>query len=226
MIRIPAQTSSAFPGIYKVGWCIVMPQHHVKHTHSKSYRMYFLFTNLTFQAHDTHRLGIKGSALFHLSDWSRSSCWSKWIKISGDLSRSIHGLWRLQAIPRGYDTSMSSTLTTTAQGQVNIGCDRQSQHHVEFEFQRSSLYGLWPFEGQVHMKCGPLKVRSMGFCDPWGSHGRWPPKINSTWAVTTQGTKVNDRFNVWSHWRSQFRPTGTTFTSLSTDEASMIKCLA
>ena len=37
---------------------------------------------------------------------------------------------------------------------------------------------------------------------------------------------VNDRFNVLSHRRSQFQPTGPTFTSLSTDEASVVKRLA
>ena len=36
--------------------------------------------------------------------------------------------------------------------------------------------------------------------------------------------KENDRFNVWNHWQSQFRPTEPPFTSLSTDEASMINC--
>ena len=38
-----------------------------------------------------------------------------------------------------------------------------------------------------------------------------------------QNVNVNDRFNVWYHRKSQFRPTGPTFTSLSTDEASMAK---
>ena len=38
---------------------------------------------------------------------------------------------------------------------------------------------------------------------------------------------VNDGFNVWkNHWRSQFRPKGPPFTPLSTDEASVTKCLA
>ena len=35
---------------------------------------------------------------------------------------------------------------------------------------------------------------------------------------------VNDRFNVWNHWQSQFWPTGPPFTSLSADAASTIKC--
>ena len=37
---------------------------------------------------------------------------------------------------------------------------------------------------------------------------------------------VNDTFNVWNHWQSQLWPMGWPFTSLSTDKASMIKCLA
>ena len=37
---------------------------------------------------------------------------------------------------------------------------------------------------------------------------------------------VNDRFKVWNPWRGPFRPTRPPFTSLSTDEASLIKCLA
>ena len=37
---------------------------------------------------------------------------------------------------------------------------------------------------------------------------------------------VNDRFNIWNHRWSQFQLTGPPFTSLFTDEASMIKCLA
>ena len=32
-----------------------------------------------------------------------------------------------------------------------------------------------------------------------------------------------DSFNLWNHRRSQFRPTKPTFTSLSTDEASVVK---
>ena len=37
---------------------------------------------------------------------------------------------------------------------------------------------------------------------------------------------VNDKVNVWNHRRSQFWPMGPTFTSLSTDEASVVKYLA
>ena len=34
---------------------------------------------------------------------------------------------------------------------------------------------------------------------------------------------VNDSFDVWNHQWSHFRPTGPTFTSLSTNEASVVK---
>ena len=44
--------------------------------------------------------------------------------------------------------------------------------------------------------------------------------------VINVNVNVIDRFYVWNHRRSQFRPTGPPFTSLSTDAASMIKCLA
>ena len=55
--------------------------------------------------------------------------------------------------------------------------------------------------------------------------------------VTNEGTeavdnklsnekKVNDRLNVWNHWQSQFQLTGPPFTSLSTDGAITVKCLA
>ena len=43
------------------------------------------------------------------------------------------------------------------------------------------------------------------------------PKVN---------VAITDTFNVWNHRRSQFRLMGPTFTSLSTDEASVLKRLA
>ena len=51
-----------------------------------------------------------------------------------------------------------------------------------------------------------------------------------TWTVfrsLRRKKNVNDRFYVWNHRRSQFRPTGPPFTSLSTDEASgdKVPCL-
>ena len=42
----------------------------------------------------------------------------------------------------------------------------------------------------------------------------------------TNMEKVNDRFNVWNHWSTQFLLTGQPFTSLSMDEASVTKSLA
>ena len=42
----------------------------------------------------------------------------------------------------------------------------------------------------------------------------------------TLSKNVNDRFTVWNHWWSQFLLMGPPFTSLSTDEASVIKRLA
>ena len=69
----------------------------------------------------------------------------------------------------------------------------------------------------------------------WVAHGSFPsikelPK-NPTRVISvvlpdSPQKNVNDRFNVWNHWRNPFRPTGPPFTSLSTDEASLIKCLA
>ena len=46
------------------------------------------------------------------------------------------------------------------------------------------------------------------------------------YSLFRSSNNVNDRFNVWNHRRSQFRPMGPTFTSLFTEEASVVKYLA
>ena len=53
--------------------------------------------------------------------------------------------------------------------------------------------------------------------------------INRPWGnAISMGERPNQRYvsSDINHWQSQFRPTGPPFTSLSTDEASMRKCLA
>ena len=55
----------------------------------------------------------------------------------------------------------------------------------------------------------------------------WIAPTWKSWLVDNNNKKnLNDRFNVWNHRRSRFRPTGPTVTFLSTDEATLIKCLA
>ena len=46
------------------------------------------------------------------------------------------------------------------------------------------------------------------------------------WTIPASKKYVNDRINVWNQRRSQFRLMGPIFTSLSTDEASVVKYLA
>ena len=51
-----------------------------------------------------------------------------------------------------------------------------------------------------------------------------PPSPQDKFLVIRKCKHVNDGFNVWNRWRSHFRPKGPTFISLSTDEASVVKC--
>ena len=46
------------------------------------------------------------------------------------------------------------------------------------------------------------------------------------WLEQQKCKNVHDRFIAWNHWRSHFWLTGPPFTSLSMDEASVMKCLA
>ena len=56
-------------------------------------------------------------------------------------------------------------------------------------------------------------------------YGIWKTRNNLIRSIKNC-KNVNDRFNVWNHRQSKVQPTGPPFTSLFTEEASMIKCLA